>query len=49
MILKVKELGLPLPGAYVGFSPWFGLFGDLLSFDAGTDAADPLSTLGRSI
>jgi acetyl esterase/lipase len=37
-ILKAKELGLPLPGAYVGFSPWFDLLGELPSFDSGTDA-----------
>jgi acetyl esterase/lipase len=37
-ILKAKELGLPLPGAYVGFSPWFDMLGELPSFDSGTDA-----------
>lgn len=37
-IVKARELGLPLPGAYVGFSPWFDLLGELPSFDSGTDA-----------
>jgi epsilon-lactone hydrolase len=38
MILKAPDLGLPRPGAYVGFSPWFDLVGELPSFDSGTDA-----------
>jgi monoterpene epsilon-lactone hydrolase len=38
MILKARDLGLPRPGAYVGFSPWFDLLGELPSFDSGTDA-----------
>ncbi|MER6443272.1 alpha/beta hydrolase [Streptomyces sp. NPDC001185] len=37
-ILRARELGLPLPAAYVGFSPWFDLLGELPSFDSGTDA-----------
>lgn len=37
-IIKTRELNLPLPAAYVGFSPWFDLLGETLSFDSGTDA-----------
>jgi monoterpene epsilon-lactone hydrolase len=37
-IVTARELGLPLPAAYVGFSPWFDLLGERPSFDSGTDA-----------
>jgi epsilon-lactone hydrolase len=37
IIVKARELGLPLPGAYVGMSPWLDLLGELPSFDSGTD------------
>ncbi|MEV5807278.1 alpha/beta hydrolase [Streptomyces parvulus] len=37
-LVKARQLGLPLPGAYVGLSPWFDLLGELPSFDSGTDA-----------
>jgi acetyl esterase/lipase len=36
-IVRARELGLPLPGAYVGFSPWFDLLGEKPSFDNGKD------------
>lgn len=36
-IIKARELGLPLPAAYVGLSPWFDLLGETDSFDSGTD------------
>jgi monoterpene epsilon-lactone hydrolase len=36
-IVRARELGLPLPAAYVGFSPWFDLLGESPSFDNGKD------------
>jgi monoterpene epsilon-lactone hydrolase len=37
MIVRARDVGLPLPGAYVGFSPWFDLLGEKPSFDNGKD------------
>jgi len=39
-VLKLRDDGLPLPGALVLYSPWFDLLGELASFDtnAETDA-----------
>jgi epsilon-lactone hydrolase len=50
-IVKARELGLPLPGAYAGFSPWLDLLGELPSFDSGTDAflLRPVSQLMASM
>ncbi len=35
--LKLREMSLPLPGAIIGFSPWFDLLGETETFD--TNAA----------